>query len=64
MKTIEENAIENGQRNKMTQEDLQAFLGEEDGNNIDRVYELLLDVVNDIYSVKDLTNDVNEYKEG
>jgi hypothetical protein len=55
--TIQE---KNGQREIMTERELRAFLGE-DSKKIETLEELLLDIVNNIYSLEDFIRDVKGY---
>lgn len=56
-------AIENGQRLKVTEEDIQQFLGNDNSDYQQLVMELLLDVANGIYSPSDLVADIESHRE-
>jgi hypothetical protein len=59
MKTIQE---KNGQRELLTEDEFRAWAGE--SFNVEFLEELLLDIVNDIYSIEDFLKDVRDYDDG
>lgn len=51
----------NGQREIVNEKMFRNWFGE-DSNNPERLEDLLLDVVNNIYSIKDLVSDIKNYE--
>lgn len=55
-------AIDNGTRLVMTEQEFNNWAGSDEGATRDFVLELLLDVINGVYVVDDLINDIRSYE--
>lgn len=56
----EKESVENGQRNRLTLQELENWAGSDDGSTYSFMCELVLDIANGIYSIEDFLKDIED----